>query len=37
MSDLMTYTEFKFSLEKWLKREFDASRNDVKRGITAFV
>ena len=31
MSNVMTFTELKFSLETWCKDEFDAGRNDVRR------
>ena len=31
-SNVMTFTELKFGLEKWRKGEFNVGRNDVKRG-----
>ena len=36
-SDIMTFTDLKFNLEKWCKNELNLDRNDVMQGITLFA
>ena len=36
-SDVMTFPELKFTVEKWRKGEFDVDRNDVNRDISVSI
>ena len=37
ISNITTFVDLKFSLEKWCKGEFDIDWNSVKWGVTVYI